>query len=320
MNDNERLKWAFEASPNFFKPLTTLRSRRVGRGYRIDSDTEIKHPITGRLMKQAGGPMKFVSKKEPQPLTKLEEALLCWAACGPSGLVAWDISLDGGFHELTWISGRTAPAPGNSHATDLLVINNDGAFIYKPTKKRDKPIEIQTEADYDKVLRRLRVKDVEFTRYEILVREGKGDKPALSPVEGDRVTMLATAVIPKLRGHLEGLRGLHAADLAAGFGRMLLPDVLARKYPDLHPCPQPRRPRCPEPRRRIPGGRIGGAIGSGMRFVSEWRGHGGVQAHAVGSPTQWHLPSAEETLRIGSAGRLGWCFPSDVEMELALSC
>jgi hypothetical protein len=153
MNDHERLKWAFEASPSFFRLLTTLRSRRVGRGYRIDSDTEITHPVTGRRMKQTGGPMKFVSAKEPQPLTKLEEALICWAACGPSGLVAWDISIDGGFHELTWISGRTAPAPGNSHATDLLVINDDGAFIYKPTKKREKPIEIQSEADYGKVLR-----------------------------------------------------------------------------------------------------------------------------------------------------------------------
>ena len=39
---------------------------------------------------------------------------------------------------------------------------------------------------------RLRVKDIEFSRHEILVREGKGNKPALSSVEGDRVTMLPT--------------------------------------------------------------------------------------------------------------------------------
>ena len=71
---------------------------------------------------------------------------------------------------------------------------------------------------------RLRVKDVEFDRHEILVREGKGNK--------DRVTMLSAAVVPKLRVHLEGVRRLHAADLAAGFGRVLLPDALARKYPN----------------------------------------------------------------------------------------
>ena len=42
----------------------------VGR----DSGTEIAHPVTGRTMKQAAGPMNFVSKKEPKPLTRLEEA------------------------------------------------------------------------------------------------------------------------------------------------------------------------------------------------------------------------------------------------------
>lgn len=153
MNDRERLKYAFEKSPSFFQLCSTVRSRRVGRGYRIDSGTEFKHPVTGRAQKQAAGPMQFVSKKDPVPLTKVEEALIAWAACGPNGLVAWDISLDGGFHELTWIAGRTTPHPGNTLATDLLIINDEGAFIYRPTKKREKHIEIQGEADYDKILR-----------------------------------------------------------------------------------------------------------------------------------------------------------------------
>jgi integron integrase len=71
---------------------------------------------------------------------------------------------------------------------------------------------------------RLRVKDIEFGRREAAVRAGKGDK--------DRVSMLPVAVIPKLKAHLEKVRGLHAADLATGFGRVLLPDALARKYPN----------------------------------------------------------------------------------------
>jgi integron integrase len=71
---------------------------------------------------------------------------------------------------------------------------------------------------------RLRVKDIEFSRQEVVVREGKGDK--------DRVSMLPAAVVPKLKAHLEGVRRLHAADLAAGLGRVLLPDALARKYPN----------------------------------------------------------------------------------------
>lgn len=71
---------------------------------------------------------------------------------------------------------------------------------------------------------RLRVKDVDFDRNEIRVREGKGAK--------DRVTMLPVAAKDALRVHLENVRRMHAKDLAAGFGRVLLPDALARKYPN----------------------------------------------------------------------------------------
>ncbi|MDX2168057.1 MAG: integron integrase [Deltaproteobacteria bacterium] len=70
---------------------------------------------------------------------------------------------------------------------------------------------------------RLRVKDVDFARGELLVREGKGDR--------DRVTMLPAVVVPALGEHLRRVRTRHAADVAAGFGRVLLPDALARKYP-----------------------------------------------------------------------------------------
>ena len=83
MNDQERLKWAFEQSQTFFKLLTTIRSRRVGRGYRIDSGTEPEHPVTGRTLKQEDGPTKFVSKKDPLPLTRLEEALIMLGGVRP---------------------------------------------------------------------------------------------------------------------------------------------------------------------------------------------------------------------------------------------
>jgi hypothetical protein len=55
MTDQERLRYAFEQAPSFFNLPTTIRSRRVGRGYRIDSGTEYKHPVTGRTIKQAKG-------------------------------------------------------------------------------------------------------------------------------------------------------------------------------------------------------------------------------------------------------------------------
>ncbi|MGH8355320.1 MAG: integron integrase [Pseudomonas sp.] len=71
---------------------------------------------------------------------------------------------------------------------------------------------------------RLRVKDVEFARGEILVRDGKGQK--------DRVTMLPRLVVAPLRQHLEEVMTLHQQDLAEGFGRVNLPFALARKYPN----------------------------------------------------------------------------------------
>ena len=53
---------------------------------------------------------------------------------------------------------------------------------------------------------RLRVKDVDFERAEIVVRDGKGAK--------DRVTMLPQSLIAPLRGHLRGRRALYDDDLA----------------------------------------------------------------------------------------------------------
>lgn len=71
---------------------------------------------------------------------------------------------------------------------------------------------------------RLRVKDLEFERREIVVRDGKGGK--------DRVTMLPDRVAPRLQAQLEKVQGLHARDLAEGFGAVYLPYALARKYPN----------------------------------------------------------------------------------------
>jgi integron integrase len=71
---------------------------------------------------------------------------------------------------------------------------------------------------------RLRVKDVEFARHEIIVREGKGFK--------DRVTMLPESIAATLRAHLVKVKALHEEDLAAGLGEVYLPFALDKKYPN----------------------------------------------------------------------------------------
>ena len=70
---------------------------------------------------------------------------------------------------------------------------------------------------------RLRVKDVEFARREIIVREGKGNK--------DRVTVLPENLIAPLQAQLQKARALHEKDLAAGLPGVYLPHALAAKYP-----------------------------------------------------------------------------------------
>jgi integron integrase len=70
----------------------------------------------------------------------------------------------------------------------------------------------------------LRVKDIEFGRNEITVRDGKGQK--------DRVTMLPASSKQLLLDHLTRVRRQHESDLRQGLGRAPLPDALARKYPN----------------------------------------------------------------------------------------
>jgi integron integrase len=71
---------------------------------------------------------------------------------------------------------------------------------------------------------RLRVKDVDFARHQIVVRAGKGDK--------DRTTTSPEIISRDLTGHLEATKRQHEADLRQGAGWVELPGALARKYPN----------------------------------------------------------------------------------------
>jgi len=70
---------------------------------------------------------------------------------------------------------------------------------------------------------RLRVKDVDFSEHQIIVRDGKGGK--------DRTTMLPSSLESPLREHLRVVRELHRQDLEEGYGRVHLPYALETKYP-----------------------------------------------------------------------------------------
>jgi integron integrase len=69
---------------------------------------------------------------------------------------------------------------------------------------------------------RLRVKDIDFTRRVIIVRDGKGGK--------DRVVMLPSALQAPLKAQLRVAGALHAEDRSVGLAGVHLPHALARKY------------------------------------------------------------------------------------------
>lgn len=71
---------------------------------------------------------------------------------------------------------------------------------------------------------RLRVKDIDFDRAIILVRDGKGGK--------DRVVPLPATLVQPLREQLAVRRQMHDIDLARGMVDVELPHALWKKYPN----------------------------------------------------------------------------------------
>jgi integron integrase len=71
---------------------------------------------------------------------------------------------------------------------------------------------------------RLRVKDLDFSRGEVIVHEAKGGK--------SRVTMLPSSLVTPLQKHLRVVKLTHDRDLADGWGRVVMPAALDRKYPN----------------------------------------------------------------------------------------
>jgi integron integrase len=69
---------------------------------------------------------------------------------------------------------------------------------------------------------RLRIKDVDLEMRCITVHCGKGNK--------DRRTVLPSSLVEPLKRHLQGVRRVHQTDLEAGWGAVVLPHALERKY------------------------------------------------------------------------------------------
>jgi len=71
---------------------------------------------------------------------------------------------------------------------------------------------------------KLRVKDIDFERNILIVRDAKGEK--------DRTVPLPLFLKVPLQKQLQKAHAIHEKDLKEGFGRTNLPYALARKYPN----------------------------------------------------------------------------------------
>ncbi len=70
----------------------------------------------------------------------------------------------------------------------------------------------------------LRIKDIDFDRKLITVRETKGCE--------DRTTLLPDCLVEDLKLAVRNRRARHEEDLAAGLGKVYMPHALSRKYPN----------------------------------------------------------------------------------------
>jgi hypothetical protein len=96
----------------FFQAIFDRKSRRVGLGMQVESQV-----------------LDFTSPHEPVPLTELEEALLCIAGTGLTGLNLGDLDPARGMSTLVQWTTRTWPSSCSNHGTELFYTNDDGLYM-----------------------------------------------------------------------------------------------------------------------------------------------------------------------------------------------
>src|ERR1051325_6408491 len=121
--EHQQLVQAFERTPSLFKLLSSVRTRRMGKGFTIETGVEEIHPVTGRPQLMAKGPCECASQPDAQPLSEIEEALIRWAAGGPNGTIAMDLPTQADVATFLCVAGRTIPGPRNDPQAPCFIGN-----------------------------------------------------------------------------------------------------------------------------------------------------------------------------------------------------
>ena len=95
----------------FFQTIFDRKSRRVGLGMTVESDT-----------------IPYESPYRAVPMTELEEALVCIAATGLMGMALSDLDAARGASTLVQWTNRTWPSACSNHGTELFWSNDDGLW------------------------------------------------------------------------------------------------------------------------------------------------------------------------------------------------
>ncbi len=125
--------------------------------------------------------------------------------------------------DIGWIEGISRPSRVTKRPTvltkqevDLVLAKMDGLYALFAKLLYGTGMRLTECAQ-------LRVKDIDFQRREITVREGKGGK--------DRLTMLPLSLVVPLKEQIEKARYLYEADRTAHRPGVMLPTALEIKYP-----------------------------------------------------------------------------------------
>ena len=98
----------------FFQTVFDRKSRRVGLGMTVGSEV-----------------LEYASPYAPVPLSELEEALLCVAGTGLTGLNLGDLDPARGMSTLVQWTTRTWPSSCSNHGTELFFTNDDGLYMLR---------------------------------------------------------------------------------------------------------------------------------------------------------------------------------------------